>query len=403
MARFFTEEAEQKEEQKKKDDREAQSFRDLLARLYGCSPDACCFQLTNPACDCSSWLEKFEKIEGADDHLICNLELPGHAARGIEIKHKQVRGDLSATRPLQDRFYTAFAMAALARANPRMAEKGVKIQGDTVEEKALLYIASYFMGLKVNNLDKAVQQEAQRIMQGAKVEQLWQTFVKDVNGFTPGAHQHQHAQENHTGHGHDKPQAAAPEGGQSPAAPGLKDKAKALWDRLRPQHPAAPVQNIAEPQPAPAAEEAAPATPPEPAAEQPPAAPPEAAPPPVTVAPEPVPTAEAEVSAESPLRLSEAFNREIPADIKTYLEVGKIDEATYKALSEAVVQDQDATWNHLKEKYKDRFNLTSNQIKHVLNAMDKEGITSAPTKPGQARSVNFDAGGQPKNAPPSVR
>lgn len=106
-------------------------------------------------------------------------------------------------------------------------------------------------------------------------------------------------------------------------------------------------------------------------------------------------TTEPEVSPKP--TLTEIFNREVPRNVKTLLTLNKIDENDYKKISEAVIKDDDARGKTLKEKYKDDFNLTHKQLDNIVKAMDEEGITSKPERPGQARAVNYDEHGQPKN------
>ena len=54
-----------------------------------------------------------------------------------------------------------------------------------------------------------------------------------------------------------------------------------------------------------------------------------------------------------------------------------------------------------RENYREQFNLTHKQLGNIVTAMDKEGITSKPTKRGQPRAVNYDGQGRPRNPDPA--
>lgn len=351
----------------------ANQFEQMMALVCGQSVRDCYYRgprkgLFQPGEEID-WIKHYYPNPGSplpkssQDTLFGNLDFPNFPIKGVRITKDAVRYDLKS---LQSdpaaMLLTAMAMAVAAKSNINLRNSSsLKVEGEPMEQVVLL-IAAHYAGLKIVHADPQAVKQAQLFIKGAPLnpanpamtaDNIWQKFS-----------------------GHLKNPQAAAQPAPAPGAPG--------------QGPAQGPQPSAAPVPPPAAAQ--------PAAPQPPAPPPQStapsAPPP---APQPAPAPPS--AAAPPRNLTQLFNSGIPQNVRDYLDIGKIDEATYKAVAEGIVRDQDATMKNLKDNYKDKFNLTSSQITHILQALDAQGITTKPSKPGQTRKVNFAADAPPRDTP----
>ncbi|GEM_PF-3400108 len=408
-----------------------------------------------------TWVDKFEAAPGqpapknSKDTLHAELPLaPPKRVKNLVITKNKVESDFKSLPDASSKIMQAFAMALAAKANKHMREKGVSLVGSD-EEKLFLLIAVTALGLKVANVNPQLQQAADEYLQGKplgqggpKVEDLWQEFHGALA--TPkqaGA----------------PPPAPVPPGPVPPAPPsgGLdpelttrlrehlsktkfkgKTDDKALEQLWAAQNDAGKNsilkalgldQKIGL----------------DGKAKTPPPRPESASPPPSNLHPELLaalhthrsrtPELQAlktdaqlelfwnstndtdkksllseyhlenkvgldgkAISASTsapppPGGLRSIFNEAVPDHIKIELSSMGIAEDRYKSFRDEVIRKQEASRSGLKTIFKGRFSEDEQNI--MVRMMDKEGVTSPQARPGQPRSVNFNADGTPRAEP----
>ena len=89
--------------------------------------------------------------------------------------------------------------------------------------------------------------------------------------------------------------------------------------------------------------------------------------------------------------LDNFVSRKIEADVLQSLQGSKVDEDTYRKITEDVIKTQNATLKSLRE----NFNLTGTEASAVAQAMDKEGITHQPAA-GRKRELVVNTDGSLK-------
>lgn len=150
---------------------------EILAALYGCSPNECLFGFAGQS---GNWAAKFA-IDGKDDdgktHV--TLPLPNRPVTGIEVTKNSVSGELASLSP-QAQLEKAFAMAALAMANPNL-RGGVHVEG-TDAEKLILLTATLFFGLKTVKADYRLVLQAKEMAKKPGVQAIWNQFKADLPG-----------------------------------------------------------------------------------------------------------------------------------------------------------------------------------------------------------------------------
>lgn len=318
---------EQDEQDKKKKTEQGLSFKELLAIVYGCDPYDCNYSLPRMGGKCDAWLDQFSKAEN------CNIPsgpqstlVTGAPIADIRIRHNEVAGVVDAEKSPRDNLMTALAMATCAKAHKNMRKSGARIEGRTPQEKIYLMIAAEYVGLKLQKVDPKLKKQMEQIKAQIKADDIWRDYRDIMDGKAPASPE----AEQHTAE-------EAPKADDKPEA----DKAQEPLLALPPPKPSEQdLENGQE---------------------------------------------------QEPEKLTQIFNREIAADAKPFLEASKIDEKTYKALSEAIIRDQDARGSMVKERYKDKYGLTESQLQDVLKAMDAEGLTTV--HPGKPRAINYDRNG----------
>lgn len=313
------------------------NFRKLLAIICGCEECDLDFPLRGLPDNGGEWLDHFKKAETCADptckgeHLVTGWPVPD-----IDICLHKVTGKIDPRRSPQQNLFTALAMATLAMAQKDMRENGAFMEAKTAEEMIYLMIAAEYLGLRIKNPNPEILASLDKYKQQLKADDIWQNFVAVMREDAP---------------------AAAPQEAKADAA----DTAV----------PAEETQTAQTAEPATAAEK------------------PVETPPPQAEKDAPAEPAQEETGGE----LTQIFNRKIAPEARLHLEAEKIDEELYKHISEAIIRDQDARGASVREKYKEKYNLTSVQLRGIFKAMDAEGITSV--SPGKPRTLHYGPNGLP--------
>ena len=401
------------------------TFSELMQILYGCAPGDLFFTIPPYCPNGLEWLNKYQKdansppVQGKKSLLTAHLMLPSHPIHKINLDRTGVYYDMKQAKDAKDKVFAAFSMAVLAKGHPDIRKKGAWISGDQ-EEMALLYIATHFAGIAVHKkqaktLAPQAGQMADSLQKnhGLDVKALWEEFCKNMQDFNP------QMQPTPTNANSPPPPSPSPVPGNNPQQnqpppsdsgegqqdTGLDDNGmakelnQALRDKLQPSNTRnltnkdlqtywdawdAPVQQdflkkhgldhlegdyikkfvgAKEPPPVPTAEPEEPST------------------------------------QEPPESLSTIFNRTIPDEIRTHLATRKVSPELYQKIREEIVKGQDVRRKVLAQKYKDAFNLTHNQLDNIVEALDKEGVTTLQN--GNRRVINYNSEGQPKDVTPS--
>ena len=158
------------------------TFRELMAIVYGGSPEDIDFVLPNLPDNGADWLDKFSKSpECPTPTGFKSVLVTGTPVAGIAIHHNKVKGVINPAKSqdgsYKEGLFTAMSMALCAMGHKDMRERGATMETKTPEEMVFLMIAADYVGLKIKNRHPEIDRQLAAYKEQLRADDIWKEFT----------------------------------------------------------------------------------------------------------------------------------------------------------------------------------------------------------------------------------